>query len=186
VDFNKVVKTIFFTEILKGMALTFKSMLSRAVTRQYPKEKRYSEAGFRGLHALVRDTETGKERCVACGLCAVMCPSQCIHIRGGEDEDHHKVPERYDIDVLRCLFCALCVEACPFGAIVLTEHYEYAAYRRKDFYMTKDRLLENWDKYMAGEKGEAYLRNFWHPVADDYETHEGQAVFRGASGKESD
>ena len=59
-------------------------------------------------------------------------------------------------------------------------------YTREEFKFDKERLLDNWDKYMSGEKGKAYIRNFWsHPSAKDYRAHDGQAVFKGASsGKE--
>jgi NADH-quinone oxidoreductase subunit I len=181
VNLNKIAKTIFFYEILKGLALTLSSFFSRAVTRQYPTEKRESQPGFRGLHALVRLPDTGQEKCIACGLCAAICPSQCIHIHTKEGEDLRKIPERYEIEVLRCLFCGMCVEACPVGALVLTEHYEYSDYSREALYMTKEKLLENWDNFMAGEKGERYFKDFWHPIVDDFKSYEGQAVFRPSS-----
>lgn len=165
---NELIKKIFFIEILKGLALTFKHWVTPSVTRQYPKEKREPVPGARGLHALVRNPATGAEKCVGCGLCAAMCPSQCIYIYTSEGDDHKKVVDRYEIDVLRCLFCGFCVEACPYGAVVLTDFYEYSGYTREEFYYTKDRLLENWDKYMAGSKGLDYLDRFWRPKAKDF------------------
>jgi NADH-quinone oxidoreductase subunit I len=176
--FNEFIKTVFLTEILKGLALTLKSLFTRPVTRQYPEEKRVAMPGYRGLHALVREESTGKERCIACGLCAAVCPSQCISIHTAESPEHVKVAERYEIDVLRCLFCGFCVEACPVGAVVLTEHFEYAAYSREALIMNKERLLENWDTYMAGDKGKEYLKRFWLPRPNELETYEGQAVFK--------
>jgi NADH-quinone oxidoreductase subunit I len=167
---QELLKKIFFIEILQGLAVTFKQWISPSVTRQYPKEKREMFPGSRGLHALVRDTETGKEKCVGCGLCAAMCPSQCIYIYTSEGDDHKKIVDRYEVEVLRCVYCALCVEACPYGALVLTPHYEYAGYTREEFYYTKERLLENWDKYMAGPKGEEYLEKFWGPKLKDFST----------------
>lgn len=181
---KKFLGTIFMIEILKGMSLTFRSMLSPAVTRQYPKVKRPPFAGFRGLHAFVRDPQTGNEKCVACGLCGAICPSQCIYIYTKEDDDHKKVIDRYEIELLRCVYCGFCVEACPVGAIALSDQYEYADYSREALYMTKEKLLDNWDKYMAGPKGEAYFRDFWHPTANDFRAYEGQPVFnhKGTSG----
>ncbi|MBI5050767.1 MAG: NADH-quinone oxidoreductase subunit I [Nitrospirae bacterium] len=157
-----------FIEILKGLALTLKHLFSPAVTRQYPAERREPFPGSRGLHALVIDEYTGKAKCVGCGLCAAMCPSQCIYIYTSEDEDHKKIVNRYEIEVLRCVYCALCVEACPFGAVALTEHYEYSDYSRDVFYYTKERLLENWNKYMAGQKGKEYFEKFWRPKSEDF------------------
>lgn len=181
---KELIKTIFFTEIIKGMALTLKSMFTHAVTRQYPEEKRPAMPGFRGLHALARNYETGEARCVGCGLCAAVCPSQCIHIYTADSPDHKKVVERYEIDVLRCTFCGFCVEACPFAAVVLTEHYEYADYSRDAFYMTKEKLLSNWDKYMGKEKDMEYFKRFWHPTSDDFGAPEKQAMFRKIQNKE--
>ncbi len=177
--FRNLVKTVFLTEIIQGMALTLKTMLTRPVTRQYPKEKRPAVSGFRGLHGLVRDPQTGEARCVGCGLCAAICPSKCIYIYTADSLDHKKIVERYEIEVLRCVFCGLCVEACPYSAVVLTEHYEYADYSREAFYMTKEKLLANWDSYMGWEKNMEYFKKFWHPTSDDFGHPENQAVFRG-------
>lgn len=164
---NKFLKTIFFVEILKGLGLTLKHLFAPAVTRQYPREKREPFPGSRGLHALVRDPATGKEKCVGCGLCAAMCPSQCIYIYTSEGDDHKKVVERYEIDTLRCIFCAFCVEACPYGAISLSGHFEYSDFTREAFYYTKERLLRNWDTFMAGDRGKVYFERFWGPSSRD-------------------
>ncbi len=174
---KEIAKKIFLIEILKGLALTLKMMFTHAVTRQYPDEKRPPFPGFRGLHALPRKSD-GTARCVGCGLCAAICPSQCIYIYTSEGHDHSKIVDRYEIDVLRCTFCALCVEACPFGAVALTDHYEYADYSRDAFYMDKEKLLSNWDKYMSGKKGEEYFEKFWRPMSSDFISHEDQAVFK--------
>lgn len=183
---GKLLRTIFFVEILKGLAFTLKTMLfTKPVTRRYPLVAVPAKPGFRGLHALAKNEE-GKLKCVGCGLCGAYCPSQCIHIYTTEGDDHNKVVERYEIDIVRCIYCGFCVEACPFGAISLSEHYEYSSYLRADLYMTKDKLLSNWDKYFAGEKGSRYYRDFWCPQSRDFTGHEGQAMFNKAkfTGKE--
>ncbi len=185
-NIKQFIKTIFFLEIIKGMWLTLSNLPPyKAVTRQYPEEPRYSDPGFRGLHALVRNPDTGREKCIACGLCAAICPSRCITIHTGEDDKGEKIAEEYEVEVLRCVFCGFCVEACPVGAIVLSEHYEYSDYTREAFYYNKERLLSNWDKYFPGDKGKRYLEETWmHPNANDYKAHDDQAVFKGLPAKE--
>lgn len=196
-DMNKFIKTIFFLDIIQGMALTMKNFIlslpvidkiaekkrgrKTLVTREYPEEPFYSMPGFRGMHALVRE-ESGKERCIACALCAAVCPSQCIYIKSKEGLDGVKYAERYEVEVLRCTFCGLCVEACPVCAIVLTEHYAYADYSREAFYMDKQRLLKNWDEHMAGDKGRIYMEKFWHPIRADFEGYENQPVLKRKEG----
>ncbi len=172
-----LLKKIFLVEILKGLKLTFSRLFTKPVTRRYPKEKRPAMPGFRGLHGLVRKPDSDEAKCVGCGLCAALCPSQCIHIFTREGEEHEKIVERYEIEVLRCLFCAFCVEACPYEALVLTEHYEYSDYSREALYMTKDTLLENWDKYMGRDKNNTYFKRFWRPREEDFTTPKDQAVF---------
>jgi len=181
VTIKKIIKTIFFIEILQGLWLTLSNLPPQnAVTRQYPEEPFENEPGFRGLHALVRDNSTGRERCIACGLCVAVCPSKCISIKSAEGEDGKKVSEEYNIEVIRCIFCGFCVEACPVGAVALTPHYAYADYSREAFYYNKEMLLDNWDKYLPGDKGRLYLKNYWnHPNSKDFTAHDDQAVFRG-------
>jgi len=189
---QELIKKIFLWEILKGLWLTLSVFLKglldpfkkykdkTIVTRRYPKEKRKPAFGFRALHALTRNPATGEAKCVGCGLCAAVCPSRCINIYTVDGPDHQKIVERYEIEVLRCVFCAFCMEACPYGAVLLTDHFEYSDYSREPFYMTKDKLLANYDKYMAGEKGIKYFETFWRPKEEDFVAHDDQPVFRGA------
>ncbi len=178
---REIIKWFFFLDILKGMAVTLKGFFSRPVTRQYPESKRSAPPGFRGLHALTRDFVTGEARCVGCGLCAAICPSQCIHIYTADGPGNRKIVERYEIEIVRCVYCGMCVEACPYTAIVLTEHYEYSDFNRQALYMTKERLLNNYDAYMGRQKDEEYFRLFWHPRRADFSTPPDQPRFRKRS-----
>jgi NADH-quinone oxidoreductase subunit I len=166
--------------IVKGLALTLRRMFSKPVTRRYPKEKREAAFGYRGLHALVRDPQTGLAKCVGCGLCAAVCPSRCINIHTADGTDHTKVVNRYEIEVLRCVFCGFCMEACPFGAVMLTQHYEYSDYTREAIFMDKERLLANFDSFVGQEKAERYFKEIWGPHREDFTGSESQAVFQGA------
>ncbi|MBI5242427.1 MAG: NADH-quinone oxidoreductase subunit I [Elusimicrobia bacterium] len=96
-------------DILKGMRVTLVTMLKPAVTVQYPDEKLLPFEAFRG--ALAFDAET----CIACGLCAKACPSECIALESLKNEAGKRVPKLdwYSVDFGKCNFCRLCEEACP-------------------------------------------------------------------------
>jgi NADH-quinone oxidoreductase subunit I len=166
--FAKLLKMISLREILRGLALTMKHLFTPSVTRQYPAEEREPVPGARGLHALVRDHETGEVVCVGCCLCAAMCPSECIHIYTSDGPDHEKLLDRYEIDTLRCVYCAFCVEACPYGAVVMSEHFAFSGYTKEEFLYTKDQLLDNWDRHFGKKKGQRYLDRFWRPRRSDF------------------
>ncbi|RUM87378.1 MAG: NADH-quinone oxidoreductase subunit NuoI [Thermodesulfatator sp.] len=156
-------RTVFLTEIVKGLALTLRKMFSRPVTVQYPEEKKPLAPGFRGRHALVRDPHTGRERCIGCLRCAKVCPSRCIYIETERDpETRRMVVKRYEIEVLRCVFCGYCEEVCPVNALVLTEFYEYAGESREEVYFDKEKLLQNWDEFIMSQR-RPYLNPYWKP-----------------------
>lgn len=97
-------------------------------TMQWPEERKAYPPGYRGMHRLV-PREDGKPRCVACYMCATVCPAQCIYIEAGEydEEGIEKYPVRFDIDELRCIVCGFCVEACPKDAIRMDTGYSAPA-----------------------------------------------------------
>jgi NADH-quinone oxidoreductase subunit I len=116
------------------------TVFGKPVTQRYPEERRDPYPRFHGLHKLLRDDE-GKEKCVACGLCARVCPAQCITLEAAENEDGEKYAQHYEINTGRCIFCGYCVEACPVGALQMTGEYELADYSRESLIYNKERLL---------------------------------------------
>ena len=147
---KKFLKTIFLVEIAQGMALTFKTMVKPAVTRQYPTVKRKPIPGSRGLHAMRRDEE-GNPACIGCGLCEAVCPSKAITVVTSEGPNHEKLVNSYELDLLRCVFCGFCIDACPVSAIVQTPEFELSCYSRGDAFYTKERLIEVGDRFMGGK-----------------------------------
>ena len=158
---------IYLVEIINGLIITarhfFKSIRGMLKgnepnedmwTIQYPDVKRTPAEGYRGAHRLNKDDE-GHIKCVACYMCATVCPTQCITIEAEEEdgayEDKEKRPSSFEINMLRCMFCGFCVEACPKDAISMTRDYELADYTRGDLVYDKERLLANYDRWKQGE-----------------------------------
>lgn len=140
-------ESIYLWNIIKGMAITFSHIFKKKPTINYPEQKRPFSPVFRGLHVLNRDEE-GRERCTACGLCAVACPAEAITMEAAErlpgEENlyrEEKYAAKYEINMLRCIFCGLCEEACPKDAIYLSETFAPSNYTRKGFIYGKDDLL---------------------------------------------
>ncbi len=139
---------IYLPAILGGMWITLKHFFRKPATSQYPEEIRPRAEVYRGQHVLKRD-EQGKERCTACGLCAVACPAEAITMVAAErkkGEEHlyreEKYAATYEINMLRCIFCGLCEEACPKQAIFLTDRIVDAEFGREEFIYGKDKLVE--------------------------------------------
>src|SRR5881394_2780767 len=138
---------LYIPAVLKGMFITLRHFFKKKATIQYPEEKRTFPKVFRGLHVLNRDEE-GRERCTACGLCAVACPAEAITMEAAErkpGEEHlykeEKYAAKYEINMLRCIFCGLCEEACPKDAIYLSETFTPSNFTRESFIYGKNDLL---------------------------------------------
>jgi NADH-quinone oxidoreductase subunit I len=133
--------------MLRGLFIVLKHAFKKPVTVCYPEEKRKLPARSRGRHYLTK-WEDGKERCVGCELCAIVCPSQAIYVKPAENsiENPHSHGERYakdfQINMLRCIYCGYCEEACPTGAIILSSEYELSAFSREELIFTKETLTE--------------------------------------------
>jgi NADH-quinone oxidoreductase subunit I len=113
---------------------------SKRATVQYPEERPPRSPRWRGRIVLSRDPD-GEERCVACYLCAVACPVDCIALQATEEAGGRRYPESFRINFSRCIFCGLCEEACPTYAIQLTPDYEMGERRRADLVYEKEHLL---------------------------------------------
>lgn len=146
-------ESIYIPAILKGMGITFrhamKSLFGDGVaTVSYPEEQRPRARVWRGEQVLKLDEE-GRERCTACGLCAVACPAEAITMTAAErtKEEKHLYREEkyaavYEINMLRCIFCGMCEEACPKSAVYLTDRLVNIEENRGSFIYGKDKLVE--------------------------------------------
>ncbi len=127
-------------DLLKGLWLVFLHAFQRRVTIQYPEQKAYLSARYKGRIVLTRDPDGG-ERCVACYLCSVACPVDCIALQATEDETGRRYPAWFRINFSRCIFCGYCEEACPTYAIQLTPDFEMSEYKRANLVYEKEDLL---------------------------------------------
>jgi NADH-quinone oxidoreductase subunit I len=142
---------IYLPAIAGGMWITLKHFFKKKNTVSYPEVTRPYSSIYRGQHVLKKDDE-GRERCTACGLCAVACPAEAITMVAAErtkEQEHlyreEKYAETYEINMLRCIFCGLCEEACPKEAIFLTDRIVDADFGRGEFIYGKDKLVEKTD-----------------------------------------
>ena len=146
-----LMERIYLPAMVIGLVITIKHFFRRKPTIKYPEQKRPIAAIWRGQHVLKRD-EQGRERCTACGLCAVACPAEAITMvaserKPGEEKLYReeKYAAIYEIDMLRCIYCGDCEDACPKEAIFLTDRLVQADYLRMPFVFGKDELVEPMD-----------------------------------------
>ncbi len=138
--------------LLKGLRVTMTNMARSKATVRYP-EVMPSPAGqspspvgddpflrpyemaprFRGLHGLTKDPVTGDLNCIGCMACAKVCPDDLISMDLEKREGHNgRYPVTFNVNIGPCCFCGLCAEVCPtpMRAIVMSDLFEWAAYRR--------------------------------------------------------
>ena len=137
-----------YLPILRGMAITFKNMIAtmtgkELATVQFPEQKRPTSGHYRGIHILTQRAD-GTPKCVACYMCATVCPAECIFIESGErpERDIEKYPTRFEIDLLRCVYCGFCVDACPEEAIIMSRENDLVGTSRAELIIDRDRLMD--------------------------------------------
>ena len=142
----QLIKKLTLIDFIKGFIVTLKAFFRRKVTVQYPEVKTPLSPRFRGKLALMR-YDNGEERCIACKLCSAVCPAQAITIESAERAAGSRKTTRYDIDMMKCIYCGLCEESCPVDAIVQGPNFEFSTETREELYYTKDKLLDNGDRW---------------------------------------
>jgi len=113
--------------LLVGLSITAREFFKPVVTEQYPWVVPEMAERFRGHIELIGDEETGKPKCVVCGMCMRSCPSHCIDLSGKKPEgEKKKALTRYHLDFTTCSLCGTCIESCNFGAIRFSKDYNLA------------------------------------------------------------
>ncbi len=119
--------------VVKVLALFAKTIVHRPVTILYPYEKMWVPENYRGRPGLNFD------KCVGCGMCARMCPTNCIKMVDTTDDAGNTVV-RPQVNMGRCALCGYCAEYCPIDAMTVTPEFELAEYTREDLIYGPKRL----------------------------------------------
>lgn len=139
-------------------------------TVQYPEEKLPIPEEFRMIPFLLYEEEEEgvplsndphQDRCTACGICAKVCPPQCIWIDRAEDPETGRpvtVPQEFYIDIDICMNCGFCAEYCPFDAIKMDHEYELSSYDRFGKHIFDKRKLSRPVDYYASIRPNNYAR----------------------------
>ena len=100
---------IFFADLLAGLRLTLGYMVSKTVTHHYPDYEKWVPYQRHRGHHFMNTNEQGEVNCVACGLCSVICPCDCITVIPFENE---KGDRRPDVAFYRLSVCYLNKKTC--------------------------------------------------------------------------
>ena len=133
-------------------------------TIQYPEEKLPTPEEFRFLPILLYSEDENGERnyrCTACGICAKVCPPQCIWIvRDINPKTGRPLPspKEFYIDVDICMNCGFCAEYCPFDSIKMDHDYEIASFKRLENHIYNLERLARPIEYYAKIRPVNYAR----------------------------
>ena len=146
-------ESTYLPALLGGLKVTTRHawntlVKGKTVTMEYPEQKWVVPEGYRGAPYLVKDQE-GATKCVSCQLCEFVCPPKAIRITppgpNGQKADRtnaEKMPQEFEINMLRCIFCGLCQEVCPEEAIFLQKDYSLTGESRAEMIYNKEKLLK--------------------------------------------
>jgi NADH-quinone oxidoreductase subunit I len=116
---------MYGTGLLKGLGVTLKHTFEKEITQQYPEQIPVLPKRFRG------SLQFEFQDCIACGMCAKVCPNGVISLESARDEKTGKKKLiSYTIDFQYCMYCNFCVENCPKHCLYFDHNFELAAYYR--------------------------------------------------------
>ena len=101
------------------------SLFKRPATESYPLTRTDAPEHLRGLLHLELAS------CTGCGLCAMDCPANALHVTMIDRKARRFVME-YHVD--RCAFCGQCMQSCRQGALSMSSaEWELAQLDKSQF-----------------------------------------------------
>ena len=100
----------YFIDGFRSLSVSMKNVFRRPTTVEYPKVKRKRAERYRNSFALLHD-ENGEERCIGCGLCSEICPSDIITVVAGPKKESPTTGKKrgtakdFTLDLNACIFC---------------------------------------------------------------------------------
>jgi NADH-quinone oxidoreductase subunit I len=134
-----------------GLGITGRAFCDKNVTVIYPQEEVDNLSTFRGHVELIgKEDAPGEPKCMACGLCAKACPSNCFTIlcpvpakdgetncnpaeMGPAPQKGSKAPAEFILDFSLCSLCGQCVKACATSGLQYSNNPYMTSFDRKDF-----------------------------------------------------
>jgi NADH-quinone oxidoreductase subunit I len=148
----------------EALAVRQGSKAAGIFTVQYPEERLVTPEEFRFIPFLLyEEKENGvqEDRCTSCGICAKVCPPQCIWIERTNDPQTGRpipAPREFYIDIDICMNCGFCAEYCPFDAIKMDHDFELASYDRTGAHIYNKEKLSKPVSYYAALRPTNYAR----------------------------
>lgn len=137
--------------LLKGILYYIKYLVLNTISKLGRRKNKYVQLpssflikNHRGYPVLKLLEEDEKLKCVGCGLCEKVCPTECISLEGNHKNSSLTVgeaPKSFNIELLKCTRCNLCSEVCPVEAIELSGSYDFYSDVDKDVW-TIDKLTQ--------------------------------------------
>ena len=101
------------------------ALFRRPATENYPSVRQLNPPRLRSF------LKWNQQACTGCGLCAMDCPANAIHVTI-LDKKEKRFVFSYHTD--QCLFCGQCVESCRQGSLsMVNDQWELAALDKTHF-----------------------------------------------------
>jgi len=134
---------LYLPAVIDGFRVTIRHFFKKKVTMQYPEEKWTVPEGYaaRPIWCATRTaTPSASPASFANSSVAQGHSHQPPgpHGHAADRPNAEKMPQEFEINMLRCIFCGLCQEVCPEEAIFLQKDYSLTGTSRAEMIYNKE------------------------------------------------